>query len=285
MHFKLACADFAFPLLSHDDALDLIRRLGVTGVDVGVFPRGTHFGPAQYLEDPQGGARKLSELARRHDLELADIFLQSGPDLQSLAENHPDPQQRQQSRDVFLRTLELAVHCNAKHMTSLPGITWPADPPGDSLARSADELAWRAEQARSAGVVYAVEPHMWSVAPTPEAALRLVELAPGLTITLDCGHYVAQGFADEQIKPLVPHASHVHARAACPGLLQTSLAKNTIDFGSLLRSLAEADYRGWIGIEYVRLSGVAVAPEVDNLAETILMRKLLEQESSAIHGP
>ena len=31
----------------------------------------------------------------------------------------------------------------------------------------------------------------------------------------------------------------------------------------------------------VRLKGVAQVPEVDNLAETILMRNLLEQESSA----
>ena len=36
------------------------------------------------------------------------------------------------------------------------------------------------------------------------------------------------------------------------------------------------EYRGFIGVEYVRM-GVDVVPDVDNLSETILMRDLLKE--------
>ena len=34
---KLACADFSLPLLEHEQALDLIRMLGVEGFDLAVM--------------------------------------------------------------------------------------------------------------------------------------------------------------------------------------------------------------------------------------------------------
>ena len=55
---------------------------------------------------------------------------------------------------------------------------------------------------------------MSSVAPSPQLAERLVEMTPGLTLTLDYGHYVAQGFPDNAIEGLWCHTSHFHARCA-----------------------------------------------------------------------
>jgi len=73
------------------------------------------------------------------------------------AANDPNPEQRAKSRELFLRMLEFALRCNAHHMTGLPGIEWEGVPHDTSLKRAADELAWRAEQARLVGVVYSVE--------------------------------------------------------------------------------------------------------------------------------
>ena len=47
MQFKLACADFTFPLLPHDDALDLIAALGFDGVDLGMFEGRSHLQPSR----------------------------------------------------------------------------------------------------------------------------------------------------------------------------------------------------------------------------------------------
>src|SRR5580692_190961 len=47
MSLKLACADFAFPLLPHDNSLDLIAMLGFEGVDMGLFEGRSHLWPSR----------------------------------------------------------------------------------------------------------------------------------------------------------------------------------------------------------------------------------------------
>jgi sugar phosphate isomerase/epimerase len=272
---NLACADFSFPELEHGESLDLIRRLGFRGVDIGLFPKRSHFQPSDYAADVRRGAATLTRRLQNSGLEIADIFLQSGADLREHAENHPGKFERQKSRELFLRTLEFASHCDAKHITSLPGIHWEGESIEDSFKRSVNELAWRAELAQSAGIVYSVEPHLWSIVPTPEAAMRLVDAAPELTLTLDYGHFVCQGIANERIQPLAAYASHYHARSACPGFLQSTLTHNTIDFRSMIDSITRIEYPGWIGVEYVCMPGVAVISEVDNVLETTRLRSLL----------
>jgi sugar phosphate isomerase/epimerase len=274
---KLACADFAFPLLPHDQVFDLIAMLGLDGVDIGLFPDVSHFHHTHFLGRAPVAAKELSAKVRDRGLEFADFFHQSRPDFEQLAENQPDPGRRQKARDIFLRTLEFVTLCEAKHMMSLPGIHFESESHEDSLRRAADELAWRAERAREAGVVYSVEPHMWSVASTPELAVRLVDMAPGLTITLDYGHYVAQGFTDSEIECLWPVTSHFHARCAANNRLQASMAKNTIDWSRVVRAAGEAGYEGYFGLEYVIMDR-DIVENVDPLSETIRLRDVLRKE-------
>ena len=101
---------------------------------------------------------------------------------------------------------------------------------------------------------------------------------PGLTLTLDYTHFTRIGIADEAIEPLVAHASHFHARAACKGRLQTSLKRNTIDYARVLRAMQASGYRGYVGVEYVWIDWEH-CNEVDNLSETILMRDYLRAQS------
>ena len=271
---KLACADFSFPLLSHEDALDLVARLGFEGVDIGLFPNRSHFQPKDFVKNISAAARDLSARVRDRGLEFADIFLQPSDSLEEMAPNHPNATQRRRWRDLFARTLEFTLRCNASHMTTLPGVHFETEPLADSLQRCSDELAWCVEQAEVAGVVFSVETHMWSLAPTAKLAARLVRMTKGLTLTLDYGHYTAQGESDRKIEPLVKHASHFHARAACKGLLQTTLTDNTIGFHAVVQEMKKTGYKGYLGVEYVRMD-VDVVPDVDNLSETILMRDLL----------
>ena len=123
-------------------------------------------------------------------------------------------------------------------------------------------------------MIFSVEAHMWSVAPTPRLAAKLVEMTPGLTLTLDYGHYTTQGMPDSRVEPLIKHASHFHARATCKGLLQTTLKQNTVDYRRVVRTMKKCNYRGYIGLEYVRMDA-DIVPDVDNLAETVLLRDLI----------
>jgi sugar phosphate isomerase/epimerase len=271
MDLKLACADFTFPLLSHGDALDLIARLGVKGVDIGLFRGRSHIRPENVFNDIAGSARQLSQQIRDRGLEIADIFLQASTDFQSLAANHPDPAQRKLSRDAFRKGLEFVARCNATHMTGLPGVNFDGESNAESLDRCASELAWRVEQAKAVGIVYSVEAHLGSLVPTPDLAAKLVEKTPGLTLTLDYGHFTYQSIADSVVEPLMAHASHFHARCARPKRLQAPLKDNAIDYGAVLRAMRRCNYSGWVGLEYVWVDWEH-CNEVDNLSETILLR-------------
>ena len=272
MKLRMACADFAFPKLQHNDVLKLIAMLGFDGVDVGLFEGRTHLQPSQVIADMVNSAKDLSQRVGDQGLALADVYYQAnGASFFDRAANDPDPAERAKSRDLFLRMLEFTLRCNAKHMSGLPGVNWESETHAQSLQRAADELSWRAEQARQVGVVYSVEAHVGSVAPTPAEAKALVDLASGLTLTLDYTHFVKQGFSDAESEVLVPYASHFHARGANAQRLQVLFKDNSIDYRRVLQAMARAHYAGYMGIEYVWTEWER-CNEVDNLSETVLLR-------------
>jgi len=116
------------------------------------------------------------------------------------------------------------------------------------------------------------------VIPTPQDALRLMTMTPGLTLTLDYSHFTAAGFEDADIEPLVPHASHVHVRSARPSRLQAPFRENAIAFPRMLGALKTAGYQEYIELEYVWMEWEH-CNDVDVLSETILLRDHLRSRS------
>lgn len=271
MKLELACADFTFPLLSHDNVLRLISMLGLEGVDIGLFEGRSHLWPSREFVDI---GRTAGQLKRKLDdlgLKPADLFLQTAPDFLPYAANHPDPARRQKARDWFLRTLEYAQTCGCRHVTALPGVHFEEEPYADSYARCIDELSWRVEQARRQRTVFGVEAHVGSIVPSPAQAEGLVQSVPGLTLTLDYTHFTRAGLPDSAVEPLLRYASHFHVRGAREGRLQASFAANTIDYARVASLLQASGYGGWVGIEYVWIDWEH-CNECDNLSETILYR-------------
>ena len=111
-----------------------------------------------------------------------------------MAPNNPDAAERERGTALFRDMLELTVRLGAPGLTMVPGVDWPHEDHDSSLERAARELGMRAAESRAAGVRFSIEPHVGSVCGTPEDVARLVELAPGLELTLDYTHYVSQGF-------------------------------------------------------------------------------------------
>jgi len=274
MKLKLACADFAFPLLPHDKVLDLIAMLEFDGVDIGLFEGRSHLWPSKVLAAPVKAGKQLGRKLADRGLRCADVFLQMDPSFIPYAINQPAAARRRRARDWFRKTLDYAAACGAKHVTTLPGVYFDTEQPADSWQRCGEELAWRAEQAKPHRIVFGVEAHVGSITPNPKAALRLVRSAPGLTLTLDYTHFTRDGLPDRAVEPLIAHASHFHARGARKGRLQTSFRNNTIDYARVLRALRQADYQGYVGVEYVWVDWEH-CNEVDNLSETIQLRDFL----------
>ncbi len=276
----LATADFTFPMLAHEQALDLISALGFEGVDIGLFEGRSHLQPSTQFRSLRKNARALGRKLAERGLKPADIFLQTAPDFVSLAPNHPEPRRRAQARQLFVQTLEYTRECGGRHVSALPGVFFPQEPRAASFLRCCEELAWRCEQARAAGITFSVEAHIGSLVPAPKDALRLLQATPGLTLTLDYTHFVRRGIPEREAEPLIAHASHFHARGARKGRLQTSLKRNTIDYPRILELMKHTGYRGFIGIEYVWIDWEH-CNEVDNLSEVVLLRDFLRQAWAA----
>ncbi len=278
MSQRFACADFTFPLLTHAQALRLIALLEFDGVDLGLFEGRSHLWPSRQFQRTAVNAKALRKQLDDLNLRPADVFLQMNPDFVPYAINHPQAARRRKARHWFQCTLEYAVALGCAHVTTLPGVRFAEETLATSRGRAAEELAWRVEQAQAAGVVFAVEAHVGSIAPLPRAALDLVQRVPGLTLTLDYTHFTRRGLPDAAVEPLIPYASHFHARGARKGRLQTAVKDNVIDYPRVLRRLRQAKYRGWIGVEYVWIDWEH-CNECDNLSETILLRDLLRRAS------
>lgn len=271
MTTKLACADFAFPLLSHDHALDLIAMLDIPGVDIGLFEDRSHLWPSREFSNLRGAARQLRQKLDDRGLVAADVFMQMGEDFSACAANHPQATRRQQARDWFSKTLEYTAECGGQHVTSLPGVLFAEEAPDASWGRAVEELAWRVGQAAAHDIAYGIEAHIGSLAPRPQAAAQLIADVPGLTLTLDYTHFTKIGLPDTEIEPLLSYASHFHVRGGCEGRLQERFTRNTIDYQRVVEVMRASGYDGWLGIEYVWIDWEH-CNECDNVSETILFR-------------
>ena len=281
---KLACADFAFPLLSHDRVLDLIAMLEFDGVDIGLFEGRSHLWPSREFKSPAKSGNRLRRKLAAAGLRCADVFLQMNPSFIPYAINHPEAARRRHARNWFLKTLDYAAAAGAKHVTTLPGVYFDDEKPDDGWQRTCEELAWRVAQAKQQRLVFGIEAHVGSIVPDPKAALRLVRDVPGLTLTLDYTHFTRAGLPDSAAEPLIAHASHFHARGARKGRLQTAFQHNTIDYARVLRAMRKAGYQGYVGVEYVWIDWEH-CNEVDNLSETIQLRDFLRKNMQSCPLP
>ena len=121
MSIKLSCADFTWPLLTHDQSLALIATLGFKGVDLGIFGNRSHIRPEVIRDDVPMWAGILRERLDQHGLEPADVFLIPDTDFGGMAPNHPDPREREAGREAFTDVLDLACRLEAKGISSTTG--------------------------------------------------------------------------------------------------------------------------------------------------------------------
>ena len=271
---KLACADFAFPLVPHTVALNLISQLEFQGVDIGFFEGRSHVQPSEALASLDASARELKSMCEDRGLAIAELFLIPGLDLTDLSPNHPDIIVRRKSRDIFKASVAFARACGAERLTSIPGMQWPNENPSQSFARCVEEMTWRCEHAASEGIPFCIEAHVGSIVERPAQVLALIQEVPNLRLAYDPGQFVFQGIDATELTPLLPYVTHVHARGACKGNIQAVAAENTIDYSLLITALQQLGYVGWVCSEYV-WSAQGDCNRVDNLSETILLRNVL----------
>ncbi|MGH9638497.1 MAG: sugar phosphate isomerase/epimerase family protein [Bryobacteraceae bacterium] len=273
---RFSCSDYSFPLLARAQRFALLQLLGFKFVDIGLFERSDGLRPGQLLAEPRAFIKRLQSDLKRARLQAADVFLQTGVDPAESAANDPVPLVRARNRKAFLLALDLCSALGCAHLTGLPGVWHKGVGRPSDLALAVDEAGWRQHVASGAGVSYAVEAHVGSICSDIASALSFIDSVPGLTLTLDYGHFVAASFNSQEVHSLLPFASHIHVRGGAPKRLQTPVSENQIDFAGMVRRLRKQKYRGFLAVEYVWVDWEG-CNRTDNVSETILLRRQLEE--------
>lgn len=272
---RFSCSDYTFPLLARDRRLALLKLLGFTHVDLGLFERTPDLAPSRLLTKPKIFITQLQRDLKTAGLRVADVFLQTGPDPHICAANDPGVAVRARNRKLFSLAMELCGAVGSRHLTGLPGVFHVGAKRLDDFARAADEAAWRQQNAAKVGITYGIEAHIGSICPDIDATRELLHAVRGLSLTLDYTHFVAAGVLSRDIHPLLRFASHIHVRGGARNRLQTPVSENQVDYSGMLRRLTKRGYSGFLALEYV-YTGWQQCNRTDNITETLLLRRALD---------
>jgi hydroxypyruvate isomerase len=272
---QIACHAWAYNNLSLEDAIGTIARLGFRYIDLGSGP---HLDVVRAAAYPEAEASKIRRLLADFNLTLTDLYLMLP------YTNSPDPAQRDAGLSLFERLVPFAVALGTPGVTISPGIV-QKDGPDDSLARAVPALLRMLQAAEETDLRVSFEPHMDSVAQTPQQALLLLEAVPGLSVTLDCSHFIFQGIARREIEPLFEHVAHVQVRQAKRGCLQTIHDQGTLNLDQLLKDLHEHGYHGAITVEYMTTFGWHGMKQISIGKETVRTRDALRAALARLEAP
>lgn len=236
-------------------ALARMRQLGFRYFDLFALERYGHLWPSRLLAESAPG-KQPGPIHGALAQAIAETGLRPSSFNCSFSRsvNDPDESARAQVEAEFLAILDLAIELECPILTLQPGEPWREQGLAASLDRVADGLQRLAQLARGSKVQLSFEPHVGSVAEKPTDAMRLARwLWPGIAVTYDPSHFVAQGNVGilVQSEALLECAVHVHVRNAAPCQMQTPMEQGTLDFGWLINALRNKGYQGVVAIEYL----------------------------------
>lgn len=260
-----ACHTWSFNDLTLPEALATVARLGFRAVDIG---SGANLNAARAAENPRKLAGEIRADLDLFNLALTDIYLLL-PRISAL-----DDVRRQKDIDLFKALLPFAQALRTPGVTVSPGLMQPGKE-DESYDRARAALLEMNAAAEKAGLRLSIEPHLDSVAATPDQVRKLLDDVHGLELTLDWAHLVCQDIFHEQIVELLPHARHIQMRQAARAQLQTPFERGRIDARKVMQAVELAGYEGAISIEYLHQPGWHGALPVNTLVESVKMRDAL----------
>jgi len=275
---RLTVSGHAFEVLPLEGVLAVTRYLGFKGVDLsGFHARGRcSIEPEDILRDTQGQADRAKRLLDTYELDAVDFYPQFGtsPDQHSI--NDLDPAVRDKSLVLIRACAQFCQKVGIPGMTILPGIDHPQRTFAENVALSGQQLQRATEICAEYGVKLRFEPHMGSIAQTPEITKVIIDqYAPNAKVTLDYSHFELQYISEERIHALLPYADHVHIRPSRPGKLQTRYDENTIDWVDIIGRLKALNYTSTLSIEYICNPWFDLN-QLDTLTETDATKQALE---------
>lgn len=276
---EFACHTWAFNDRSLTEALGTIARMGFRYVDLGTGP---HLDIQRVARDPRGVANEIKADLEDFNLKLSDIYVM----LPSISV--PDAGRRRTSIGLFRAMLPFIVALGSPGVTLSPGVRQPAtdDEAIDRVVAALRDMVAIAKAATPAtGLRVSLEPHMDSMAQTPEQALKIIKQVKGLSITLDWSHMICQDIFHDEIEKLLPHVEHVQVRQAARAQLQLPFERGRLDTQRVMDTLKSIDYEGVVCVEYMQTEGWHGMVKVDSVKECAAMRDAMRDARDSAVKP
>lgn len=256
------------------EAVRIYGALGIGAVDLIAVPGNPHspmLASERILRRPRETAREILDLG----VPVSNLNYNFAANFRDRAINHREAGVRRRNRKDYRSVIEFCRACRIPSVTVLPGIVQEGWTREKALALTAEELHHMSAMSRKEGVTTTFEAHVGSILESPKDTLSFMLSNPELELTLDYGHFICRGHAQEQVDPLVPYTAHVHLRQAAPQKLQARWDAGTIDFSRVMGKLAAANYTGFLSLEYEHMEGWMDLDQADVFTETVKMRNLL----------
>jgi sugar phosphate isomerase/epimerase len=229
---------------------------------------GWHIKPSRLVRDPAAEAARLRAVLDRTQLACAAINLGFAHNLARCT-----PEQLAINLDVVRGACLLARAAETSVLTVGTGNTGEEDRKA-LVERLAERLAQVVAVAAQADMTVALETHAGSVAVYPEVARDLVARCPGLKLTYDPSHFIADRVPLDETLDLLSLAAHVHLRNARVGHFQERMDKGALDLPWIVDQIVASGYQGAVSIEYIQdCGGIAEGYEVAD--ETLALKQLL----------
>jgi sugar phosphate isomerase/epimerase len=164
------------------------------------------------------------------------------------------PEQHQVNLNVVRAACVLAHAAGTSILTVGTGRTGDEDRQ-ILLDRLVERLGQAVGVAGEAGMTIALETHAGSIAVYPEVDRELVTRCPGLQLTYDPSHFIADQVPVKETLDLLDHAAHIHLRNARVGHFQETMLKGALDIPWMVDRILASGYEGAVAIEYIEDCG------------------------------
>lgn len=250
---RCAGSSLIFSRRSLHEALQGVRRLGFSAVEVGTLEGWAHISPVQAHVDREAVRAELeTELAASG---LSAIAFNAG--LRGSLED----------QGAQLDALAAIAHAVGARTITIAGARGPG-----ITAEESERLRQLVAIAAEHGVHLAVETHMGTLTEDPLVAALICRDIPGLALTLDPSHYWAGPAQGKGWEVVLPYVSHVHLRDAGFGggkAIQVAPGKGVVDFAAVVAGLAAARVRPGFSVEYIDTLPVVGGGTVEEAARAM----------------
>ena len=266
---QIACSTGIRSSKSLDDACAAMKALGFRYVDPLVI-EAWHVKPSRLRADAEAEAEAVCTTLDKYDLKAIAINLGFVSNFTMCSD-----EEHALNLDVIRGACTLA-HALETHIATVgPGGISGNEDRQAIVDRIVVRLNEAVEIAGARDVTLAVETHAGAIVVQPDASREMLDRVPGLTLTYDPSHYIAEEIAVEDTLDLIAHASHAHMRNARIGHFQETMAKGDLDIGWLIDQMMAAGYNGAISVEYIEdcgalKEGYDTVPEIEKLKAVLL---------------